>query len=372
MDLLALRVKTSRLIGQDENLVLHGGGNTSVKIDDLIYVKASGWNLDTIEPAGFASVKLQSLLDLLNLESLSDTDMVRLQREAMPDQSFPNPSVEAILHALIPFTFVDHSHADAIVTISNSVRGREILEEIYPNNFLILPYIMPGFVLAKQVAQATQKIDWTTLEGIILLNHGVFTFDEDGMKSYEKMLKVVKVAQDYLDKNTHIDSVTATRQHNTNEIMPALRACKGHDIVALVNTSPIAQTFASRADLTIAQAGVLTPEHIIRTKQMPVIFDQHYAEDIEDFARHYMAYFHAHAKTEIMLNPCPNWGILRGMGTISFAKTEKEARIIEDINNHTMTAMLRAEQLGGYVSLSEADSFAMEYWELEQAKLRTK
>jgi rhamnose utilization protein RhaD (predicted bifunctional aldolase and dehydrogenase) len=139
MNLLALRVKTSRLIGQDENLVLHGGGNTSVKIDDLIYVKASGWNLDTIEPAGFAPVKLQSLIDLLNLESLSDTDMVRLQREAMPDQSFPNPSVEAILHALIPFTFVDHSHADAIVTISNSVRGREILEEIYPNNFLILP-----------------------------------------------------------------------------------------------------------------------------------------------------------------------------------------------------------------------------------------
>jgi rhamnose utilization protein RhaD (predicted bifunctional aldolase and dehydrogenase) len=298
--------------------------------------------------------------------------MVLLQREAMPDQSFPNPSVEAILHALIPFAFVDHSHADAIVTISNSARGQAILEELYPNNFLILPYVMPGFVLAKQVAEATKQVDWATLEGIILLNHGVFTFDNDGMKSYDKMLKVVQVAQNYLEQNTRIDHVAATRQHHTDEIMPPLRACKGHELVALVNTSSIAQIFASRSDLTIAQAGVLTPEHIIRTKQMPVIFDEHYAEDIEDFARNYMAYFHRHAKDEIMLNPCPNWGILKGMGTISFAKTEKDAQIIQDINNHTMLAMLRAEQLGGYVSLSEADSFAMEYWELEQAKLRVK
>ncbi len=372
MDLLDLRVKTSRLIGQDENLVLHGGGNTSVKIDDLIYVKASGWNLDTIERQGFAPVKLQALLDMLTLDQLSDTDMVRLQREAMPDQSFPNPSVEAILHALIPFTFVDHTHADAIVTISNSVKGKEILAQLYPDHFLILPYVMPGFDLAKQVHQATQGVDWQRLEGIILLNHGVFTFDQDGMKSYEKMLAVVKVAEDYLAQHTHIDFVTGSRHHEVSAIMPPLRACKGHDVIMLVNTSPIAQTFASRADLTLAQAGVLTPEHIIRTKQMPVIFDAHYAEDIEDFARNYMAYFHRHAKIEIMLNPCPNWGILKGMGTISFGKTEKEAQIIQDINNHTMTAMLRAEQLGGYVSLSEAESFAMEYWELEQAKLRAK
>lgn len=372
MALLDLRVKTSRLIGQDENLVLHGGGNTSVKIEDLIYVKASGWNLDTIERAGFAPVKLQALLDLLAFDTLSDTDMVRLQREAMPDQSFPNPSVEAILHALIPFTFVDHTHADAIVTISNSMRGEAILQEIYPENFLILPYIMPGFDLAKQVYQATQGVDWSRLEGIILLHHGVFTFDHDGMKSYEKMLSVVKIAEDYLEQHTQIEQVAGVRQHDFSAIMPPLRACKGHDVVMLLNTSPIAQTFASRRDLTLAQAGVLTPEHIIRTKQMPVIFDEHYAEDIEDFARHYMAYFHRHATHHIMLNPCPNWGILKGMGTVSFGKTEKEAQIIQDINNHTMTAMLRAEQLGGYVSLNEADSFAMEYWELEQAKLRAK
>jgi rhamnose utilization protein RhaD (predicted bifunctional aldolase and dehydrogenase) len=307
---------------------------------------------------------------MLTYDQLSDSDMVRLQREAMPDQSFPNPSVEAILHALIPFTFVDHTHADAIVTISNSARGEAILRELYGDKFLILPYIMPGFVLAKQVYEATRDLDWSALEGIILLNHGVFTFDQDGMKSYEKMLAVVKRAEDYLAQHTHIEPIAATREHDVDAILPPLRACKGHELVMLVNRSPIAQTFASRADLRIAQAGVLTPEHIIRTKQMPVIFDEHYAEDIEDFARQYMAYFHRHAKDEIMLNPCPNWGILKGMGTVSFGKTEKEAQIIQDINNHTMTAMLRAEQLGGYVSLSEADSFAMEYWELEQAKLR--
>ena len=173
MDELELRVYTSRLLGSNEELVLQGGGNTSVKINDTLYVKGSGWSLATIEKEGFAPVDLQALKDMVLYDELSDTDMVRLQKEAMKDKNAPNPSVEAILHAIIPFKYVDHTHADAIVTLSNSKEGAKILEKVF-RNFLIVPYVMPGFILAKTVYQMAKHKSWDELDGIILLKHGIF------------------------------------------------------------------------------------------------------------------------------------------------------------------------------------------------------
>lgn len=370
--MLDLRIKTSQWMGLDENLVLHGGGNTSLKEDETIFVKASGFNLDTIDERGFAPVSIAKLLDLLKFEYLSDTEMVRLQREAMIDQSFANPSIEAVLHALIPFKYVDHTHADAIVTISNTKHGKKILKKLYGKNYLIIPYVMPGFILAKAVHELTCKVDWQKLEGIILMHHGVFTFDDDGMKSYQKMIEVVKVASDYLAKHTKIKYKSGKQVHDLEKIKALMSHYKGYEVEMVVNDSPIAQTFATLADLSVSQKGVLTPEHIIRTKRSPVILSEHYDKEIKKYIKKYTHYFEKHKKDEIMLNPAPNWAILKGFGTLSFGKTLKEAEIIRDINNHTMEAMIRAEQLGGYKSLNKKDSFNMEYWELEQAKLRGK
>ena len=150
-DPLAMRVYTSQLLGQSKDLVLHGGGNTSVKIDGILYVKGSGWNLDTIEKGGFSPVDLNVLIEMASREALTDTQMVKEQREAMSDQSFPNPSIEAILHAIIPFDYVDHTHADAVVTLTNTPNGQEIIEELYGKNMLIIDYVMPGFLLAKHI-----------------------------------------------------------------------------------------------------------------------------------------------------------------------------------------------------------------------------
>ncbi|OAD23537.1 Short-chain dehydrogenase/reductase SDR [Candidatus Thiomargarita nelsonii] len=159
-DLLALRVYTSRLLGQEPALVLHGGGNTSVKAntsnifgepEELLYVKGSGWDLASIEAAGFAPVKLDVLKKMVMLDQLSDTEMVRVQRSAMTDPNAPNPSVEAILHAIIPFRYVDHTHADAVVTITNTENGAERIRQIYGKRVLIVPYVMPGFILAKKI-----------------------------------------------------------------------------------------------------------------------------------------------------------------------------------------------------------------------------
>ena len=205
---LDLRVYTSNLLGRSDELVLHGGGNTSVKSmvdgEEILYVKGSGWDLVSIKAEGFAPVKMSTLLDMAKLKALSDSDMVTQQKAAMIDKSAPNPSVEAILHAIIPFKVVDHTHADAIVTISNSKNGIELIDELFPN-FLIIPYVMPGFILAQKIYEMTQDdFDWDTCEGIILHNHGIFTFDDDAKKSYDKMIEAVSVAEAFLEKNASI------------------------------------------------------------------------------------------------------------------------------------------------------------------------
>jgi len=205
---LALRVYTSNLLGQNDALVLHGGGNTSVKSridgEDVLYVKGSGWDLVSIKEEGFAPVKLATLLKMAKLEQLSDTDMVSGQKAAMLDKEAPNPSVEAILHALIPYKFVDHTHADAVVTISNSENGVEHIQKVFPN-FLIVPYVMPGFLLAQTIERMTQGLDWESIDGIILHHHGIFTFDESAKKSDEKMMAAVTLAEEFLEKEAPQD-----------------------------------------------------------------------------------------------------------------------------------------------------------------------
>ena len=179
---LEFRVYTSRLLGGDSSLVLHGGGNTSVKSlvdgEEILYVKGSGWDLASIKSEGFAPVKLDVLKEMATLMHLSDKDMVAQQIEAMIDNTAPNPSVEAILHAIIPFKYVDHTHSDAVVTISNTENGLEFIKEVYPK-YLVIPYVMPGFILAQAIYNKLKNINWETCEGIILLNHGLFTFDKN-------------------------------------------------------------------------------------------------------------------------------------------------------------------------------------------------
>ena len=372
-DDLALRVYTSNLLGSDDTLVLHGGGNTSVKIDDVLYVKGSGWDLATIQKEGFAPVKMSMLLEMAKEERMNDSDMVRLQREAMTNKEAPNPSVEAILHALIPFKFVDHTHADAIVTISNSLNGKQIIEDLYPN-FLIVDYIMPGFELAHAVYEQTKERDWSEIEGIILHHHGIFTFDDDAQKSYEKMIAAVDLAEQYLNKHAQVD-IARSYEHSGCDIAKITRVfseAKGYDVHLNINQSPLASFYASQPNLKeFASRGVLTPEHIIRTKRTPLVMeDTNLEAGIANYIKEYEAYFKRYAKDEVMLNPAPNYMIIKNLAVIAFGKTKKEADIVADIVEHTMLAVLRADKLGGYVSISEKDSFAMEYWELEQAKLK--
>lgn len=380
---LDLRVYTSRLLGRDASLVLHGGGNTSVKstatnlfgeVEEILYVKGSGWDLATIEAEGFAPVKMDMLLKMAELKELSDTDMVKYQRLAMTNPSAPNPSVEAILHAIIPFKFVDHTHTDAVVTITNTEGGEDKIKELYGDKVLVIPYIMPGFVLAKLIYDMTRDVNWDELEGMVLMNHGLFTFSDDAKKSYEKTIELVDKAERYLEAKgaiLHVEKSDASFELLTlAKIRKEVSNLKGAATISILNESDLALYFSKQDVEKIALRGPLTPDHVIRTKRIPAILGDDFRADLASFVKEYKEYFEANKTTETLLNSAPNFAVLKGNGTLSFGANAKEANIIKDINDHTFEAILKAEKLGGYKALSAKNIFEVEYWSLEQAKLK--
>lgn len=386
---LDLRVYTSRLLGMDPSLVLHGGGNTSVKAsvpdlfgdpEEILYIKGSGWDLATIEAAGFAPVRLNTVRRMADLPSLSDSDMVRAQRAAMIDPNAPTPSVEAILHAIIPFAFVDHTHADAVVTVSNTPDGARRIQEIYGDSVLVVPYVMPGFVLAKAVREMTRATDWNRLDGIVLLNHGVFSFGPDARTSYERMIALVTRSEQYLAEHAAdgvpaaavAGSVQSSELLNLAQLRHAVGDAKGSAVVAELDRAAEAVAFSGRADVdAIATRGPLTPDHVIRTKPVPLVADGDWIPAVERYTDSYRGYFDRHATPELTcLDLAPRWVIWRGHGFVSIGTSAREARIVADLARHTARAIGLAEKLGGWRALPEADVFDMEYWELEQAKLK--
>ncbi len=380
---LKMRVYTSQLLGRDEDLVMHGGGNTSVKLrtkgrlgsDDLLYIKGSGWDLQTIAEAGFAPVRMDALAKMLELDSITDAEMVSLQRASMTDPFAPNPSVEALLHALIPSKFVDHTHADAVVTITNTANGAELIEQIYGDKVLLIPYVMPGFVLAKEIYKRTRNVDWSKLDGMILMNHGVFTFDDDAKQSYLKMIRLVSKAEAYLRKN---GAKAATGKKAQPDLMQLAQMRKevsglrGAPVLVGSNFDGRHAAFARLDNVAkIATRGPITPDHVIRTKRVPLIMNGKAARECASFAQAYQKFFDKHNPGDCtMLDPAPRWAVWKNRGVLSFGRTLKEVGIIGDIARHTIAAIQKAEALGGWKPLRQRDLFEMEYWELEQAKLK--
>lgn len=382
-DILSERVYTSRLLGKEPDLVLHGGGNTSVKAkvknffgdeEDVLYVKGSGWDLSSIEAAGFAPVRLSILKRLAELETLSDAEMVREQRAAMLNPNAPNPSVEAILHAIIPYRFVDHTHADAVVTLTNTPGGLDRVHEVYGARILVIPYVMPGFILAREIRALTQDIDWQQYEGMILMNHGIFSFADDARTAYERMIDLVTLAENYLKKHHAYDFAQGEPEEDLltlAQIRKTVSQIKGAAMIAQLDQRPEAVGFANLPNVAdIGTRGPVTPDHVIRTKPIPVVLQGNLVESVQKYADDYHAYFLRHNPGTLKeLDQAPRWGIWQGHGTLSFDRTLPGAQIITDIIEHTRQAIQMAEKLGGWQALGEKDLFEMEYWELEQAKL---
>ena len=381
-DPLGQRVYTSRLLGRNPALVLHGGGNTSVKADEtdffgepvsLCYVKGSGWDLATIEREGFSPVRMSALLKMADLPTMSDSDMVLQQRAAMTNPNAPAASIEAILHAILPFKFVDHSHANAIAALTCNAEGEARTQECFGPRVLVLPYVMPGFVLAKQVHEVLKQRDLRAegIEGIVLLKHGLFTFADDAKTSYEKHVELVTLAEEFLAKKTH--SAPAAVEPTVNllglaALRKAVSAKRGHAQIARLLSQPEQVAYASIGDAAVR--GPLTPDHSIRTKRVPAVIGEDIAASVQAFADDYAAYFLRNAQGETMLDPAPRFALWQGHGIVAFGDSVKDANVVADIATHTAATVTLGEAVGGWQPLPESDIFAIEYWELEQAKLR--
>ncbi|RMH16566.1 MAG: bifunctional aldolase/short-chain dehydrogenase [Gammaproteobacteria bacterium] len=382
---LALRVYTSRLLGRNKDLVMHGGGNTSVKLEtknifgeteSLLYVKGSGWDLETIEEAGFAPVRMDHLLRLAELPTLSDPEMVNELKTHMTNAAVPTPSVETILHAILPFKYVDHTHADAIVTITNTEDGEARIREIYGERVVVIPYIMPGFDLARLCNEIFSREAHAGTEGMVLLNHGIFTFGETARESYERMIQLVDEAESYLQdkqawklpvmhaepQSIELSEIAALRQ--------AVSEVAGRPMILNCDDANDKLAFAQHEDIArISQQGPATPDHVIRTKRLPML-----GRDVSGFQREYQAYFDRNAPLakdeKQILDQAPRVILDNKLGLVSVGKSMKDASIINDIYSHTINIIRRGERLGGYRALPEKDIFDVEYWDLEQAKLK--
>lgn len=383
---LGLRVYTSRLLGRDKSLVLHGGGNTSVKIreknllgeeEDILYVKGSGWDLETIEAGGFSPVRMAHLLKLARLESLSDPQMVNELLTHMTKASAPAPSVETILHATLPYKYVDHTHADAVVAITNTPDGEARIREIYGDSVVVIPYVMPGFDLARLCAKKFAVEAGPNTIGMVLMNHGIFSFGDNAKLAYERMIDLVGRAEAYLAKHGAWELAAPAAEAAEKSVrtdIAALRreisASAGGAMILSCHGGAKALAFARRADIgTVSQQGPATPDHVIRTKRLPMI-----GRDVSAYADAYRAYFAEQAPKAreplTMLDPAPRVILDAELGLCTVGRSAKDAAIIAEIYDHTIDIIGRATALGGYRALPAKEIFDVEYWDLEQAKLR--
>ena len=402
---LALRVYTTRLLGRDPRLVLHGGGNTSVKArasdvtgqgHDVLHVKGSGWDMADIEPEGLPAVKLDPLLKLRSLKSLPDEEMVNFERANLIDNSAPTPSIETLLHAFLPHRFVDHTHSTAVLSLTNQPHGNDLCREVFKDRAGIVRYIKPGFDLAQEAAAVFEKDPG--VEALILLKHGIFTFADTAREAYEAMIKAVTQVEARLKVGRKAVFPAASLPKialPVPEVAPVVRgACALPDESGFDGTRRLVLDFRTGQKILdyvngkelrwYSQAGVATPDHTIRTKNWPVIlpapaegragrFKTGVKEAVNEFSSRYHVYFERNNERQINpkieLDPLPRVILVPGLGLFGAGGTARDAAIAADIAESTVETVTDAESIGAFEGADEADLFDIEYWSLEQAKL---
>lgn len=397
---LALRVYTSRLIGQNPDLVMHGGGNTSVKTEradlfgtmrEVLHVKGSGWDLDTIEGPGLPGVWMQPLRELRALPALIDEDMVNVQRCNLLDSTSPNPSVETLLHAFLPHKFVDHTHATPFLVLANLPNAKEICAEIFGDRLAVVNYIMPGFQLARVAAQIYEANP--DVEGLLLLNHGHFAFGDTAKQSYDLIVEHTNMVAAYFGMESPT-KIGERMPASDTDVLVALRGAIGDAMAEIkgdidapmpildLRNGPDVLAFFTRGDVgDLAKRGVASPDHVIRTKAEPLWLPRHIwqqgksaiAAAIADYAATYKAYFERQsARLDVpktMLSPLPNLAWIEGFGIVGIASSAGAASVAADLGEQNLRVRCVGEDHGGFHPIGEADLFDMEYWSLEQAKL---
>ncbi len=397
---VALRVYTSRLLGKNKKLVLHGGGNTSVKtrikdIDgkkyEVLCVKGSGWDMADIEPEGLPAVKLEPLLAMKKKKYLSDKDMVSFQKRNLINIKSPNPSVETFLHAFLPFKYVDHTHSDAILNLTNRPGGLNFCKKIFGNKVSIVPYVMPGFMLAKKIDNIYSKNP--NINCLILMNHGIFTFNNDAKEAYSLMIKYVSQAERAV-KKLKVKKIKQIKNFSTkfdaHEIAPIIRGLlsKNKDQKFIVNyrlNKHLKYFMNGKNVRSYSSKGTATPDHVIRVKPFPLIITPKKNSSIDEFKttaikafknyrKKYFNYFNINKKKvkekKVMLDTSPRVVLVQNVGMFAIGKDLSAAKIAGDLAETNAKVIASVEETSTYKFISEKDLFDVEYWSLEQAKIK--
>ena len=397
---LALRVYTSRLLGRNSELVLHGGGNTSVKttikdIDgknyDVLCVKGSGWDMAEIEPEGLPAVKLKPLLSLKNKKHLSDEDMVAYQKRNLIDIKSPNPSVETFLHAFLPFKFVDHTHSDAIMNVTNRPDGLKFSKKIFGKKVSIVPYVMPGFGLAKKINEVYSMNP--NIDCLILMNHGIFTFANNAKEAYSLMIKYVSKAEKAV-KKLKVKKIKQINNFSTRfdvgEVAPILRGLlseqKDQKFIVNYRINNKLKYFINGQNIkNYSSKGTATPDHVIRVKPFPLIitpkknstlkeFELTAKKAFDNYRKKYIRYFNTNKKKvkekKVMLDTSPRVILVQNIGLFSVGNSLNAAKIAGDLTETNARVISSVEETSRYKFIPEKDLFDVEYWSLEQAKIQ--
>lgn len=401
---LALRLYTARLIGADPGLVLHGGGNVSVKLRrrtaigedvDAVCIKASGSDLAHATPADLPAVAIDALRRLRTLNALEDDAMVNEVRRSLLDARGPRPSIEALLHVFLPHAYVDHSHADAVLALTNQEDGERTIRDALGDRVAVVPYVQPGFELAKVVDDAVNANP--KVEGVVLLQHGLVTFGDDARTSYERHIALVDACERFIEKSlrgrvpTSVYRIDEKPDELTVRVAPMLRGLLAHEtgcedqpfarsILEWRSGDELMTVVNSREIEQIAATGPLTSDHLIRTKPRfmlvgnprwddPKALREQLAQEVESYRRDYSAYVTENGGSMDGVDPSPRVVILPGAGLLCWGRSKRDARIAADIAEHTIHTKMRATLIGSFVSLCDRHLFEMEYRGLQRAKL---
>ncbi|MCW6168891.1 MAG: SDR family NAD(P)-dependent oxidoreductase [Thermoplasmatales archaeon] len=379
-------ISYSRELGRNPDLVLHGGGNTSIKhkeldhtgkLIDALRVKGSGSNLADISEKGFTGLRLDDMLSASRIQSMSDLEMISYMKKSMIDPSEPSPSVESFLHAFLPFKFVMHSHADAILSITNTTLKAKEIEAIFPDT-IVVGYIPPGFSLAKALHAKVDKLS-ENINGIILSKHGLFTFSDDPKRCYEKHLSVVSQAEKFL-KSKGADDILqkkfeAVEAASVYGMMPQIRGALSrlNHKVLRIDSEGVGKKIALSSEAEeMKNVGVATPDMLIRTKYTYLYSEkpENILGDIESFRKNYEDEYKKYVKGYKMHDPYPAAIIVRGFGIITAGSNDKEAGIIMDQIVHSVKVDAMASHVAKNEFLEKEDAYNMEYWSLEEAKIK--
>jgi len=400
---LALRIYTTRLLGRDPKLVLHGGGNTSVKTAmrdvlgeeaEVLRVKSSGSDMATITPEQMVAVRLAPMRKLRALDAIGDEDLVGIERANLIDPAAANPSVEMMLHAFLPHKFVDHTHANAVLSVIDQPDGEKKCAEIFGERLAFVPYLMPGFGLAKKSIKVFEK--HRPSDGLILSKHGIVTFGETAREAYERMIDMVSRAEAFIARNRKsVAAAAPASSMAVAQVAPIVRgACSEKDerqdgawrrLIVEFRAGEAISAFLRGKELhRLSLSGVITPDHTIRTKNWPLLVPAQEAGKLDDFARiarerasafavNYRQYFARHNKRaggiKQELDPLPRVVLVPGLGLFGLGPTKKDAIIAADLAETWVECVGDAEAVGKFEPISEADMFDCEYWPLEQKKL---